>query len=125
MSLTSPARIDHATRRLGSRQRCLYACRIVHGADAHTLDGVVRDLSETGARLRIASSLPLPKVFRLILAREGRCHEVEVVWRRGQEIGVAFIGTVDLSDATDASVRLLRRLWAEMAGRAADVSPAG
>jgi len=96
----------------------------VHGADAHTLDGVVRDLSETGARLGIASSLPLPKSFRLILAREGRCHEVEVVWRRGQEIGVTFIGAIDLSDATDASVRLLKRLWAEMAGRAADIRTA-
>ncbi len=65
--------------------------------------------------------MPLPKSFRVIL-RDGVCQETEIVWRRGQELGVRFLAPVDLQDPTDASVRMLRRLWAEMAGRANDIS---
>jgi len=81
---------------------------------------MVRNLSEAGARLRIAASVPLPKSFQLIL----RCHEVEVAWRRGREVDVRFVGNIDLSDVTNASVRLLRLLWAEIAGRAAGIRTA-
>jgi len=119
--MTSSAATQKATRRLRLRQRCLYACRIVYGPEAYTLDGMVRDLSDTGARLRFASSVLLPKSFRLILARESRCDDVEIVWRRSQEMGVRFVGAVDMTDTTDTSVRQLRRLWAEMAGRASDI----
>jgi hypothetical protein len=76
-----------------------------------------RDVSDSGARVRLSTLMPLPKSFRVIL-RDGVCREAETVWRRGQELGVRFLGSVDLGDPPDASVRLLRRLWAEMAGRA-------
>ena len=121
MVQTSPVRVEAAQRRRKPRQRCLFACRIVFGPEAFTLDGMIRDVSDTGARIRLLSPIPLPKSFRIIL-RDGVCQETETVWRRGQELGVRFLGSVDLRDPTDASVRLLRRLWAEMAGRAGDMS---
>lgn len=121
MVQTSQARTEAAQRRRTSRQRCLFACRIVFGPEAFTLDGMIRDVSDTGARIRLSAPIPLPRSFRVIL-RDGVCQEAETVWRRGQELGVRFMAPVDLQDPTDASVRLLRRLWAEMAGRAGDMT---
>lgn len=116
MAQTSQARIEASQRKRISRQRCLFACRIVFGPQAFTLDAMIRDVSETGARIRLPTLLPLPKSFQVIL-RDGVCHEAETVWQRGQELGVRLLGPIDLQDPTDASVRLLRRLWAEMAAR--------
>lgn len=121
MVQTAPARTEATQRRGTSRQRCFFACRIVFGPEAFTLDATIRDVSDTGARIRLPSPMPLPKSFRVIL-RDGMCQETEIVWRRGQELGVRFLVPVDLQDPTDASVRMLRRLWAEMAGRANDIS---
>ena len=117
---TSPVRIEAAQRRRTSRQRCLFACRIVFGPEDFTVDGMIRDVSDTGARIRLPSPIPLPKSFRVIL-RDGVCQETETVWRRSQELGVRFLAPVDLHDPTDASVRMLRRLWAEMAGRSGGI----
>ena len=117
MVQTAQARSEASQRRRASRQRCLFACRIVFGPEAFTLDATIRDVSDTGARIRLPSPMPLPKSFRVIL-RDGVCQETETVWRRGQELGVRFLAPVDLQDPTDASVRMLRHLWAEMAGRA-------
>ncbi|MCI3181620.1 PilZ domain-containing protein [Caulobacter sp. CCUG 60055] len=121
MAQISPVRTEAAQRWRTSRQRRLFACRIVFGPGAFTLDGMIRDVSDSGARIRLPSPMPLPKSFRVIL-RDGVCQETETVWRRGQELGVRFLAPVDLQDPTDASVRMLRRLWAEMAGRANDMT---
>lgn len=116
MVQASPIQPQASQRRHLSRQRCLLACRIVFGPQALTLDAMIRDVSDTGARIRLPTPLPLPKSFQVIL-RDGVCQEAETVWQRGQELGVRFLGPIDLQDPTDASVRLLRRLWAEMAAR--------
>ena len=116
MVQASPIRTQALQRRSISRERCLLACRIVFGPNAFTLDAVVRDVSDTGARIRLPTLLPLPKFFQVIF-RDGDCQEAETIWQRGQELGVRFLGPIDLQDPTDASVRLLRRLWADMAAR--------
>lgn len=121
MTQASPVQVETEQRRQTSRQRCLFSCRIVFGSEAFTLDCTIRDVSDAGARIRLPTSMSLPSSFRVIL-RDGMCQEAETVWRRGQELGVRFLAPVDLHDPTDASVRLLRRLWAEMAGRAGDVT---
>ena len=116
MVQASPIQPQASQRRHLSRQRCLLACRIVFGPQALTLDAMIRDVSDTGARIRLPTLLPLPKSLQVIL-RDGVCQEAETVWQRGQELGVRFLGPIDLQDPTDASVSLLRRLWAEMAAR--------
>ena len=121
MVQTSQVRIEASQRRRTSRQRCLFACRVVFGPEAFTLDVIIRDVSDSGARIRLPSPMLLPRNFRVIL-RDGVCHETEIAWRRGQELGVRFLAPIDLQDPTDSSVRMLRRLWADMAGRANDIS---
>lgn len=54
----------------------------------------VRDLSETGARLRCEGSVNVPDRFALIVELDGIEADCQVAWRRGTEIGVTFIGAV-------------------------------
>jgi PilZ domain len=57
-----------------------------------TIACTVRDLSATGARLRADGSVNIPDTFELIIELDGLEADCEVVWRRGIEIGVRFIG---------------------------------
>jgi hypothetical protein len=64
-----------------------------------TLDGgfaarqcVVQDLSSTGAKIIIDDPNMLPAKLRLAFARDARTgRNCEVVWRRGQSVGVKFV----------------------------------
>lgn len=55
-----------------------------------SLSCVVRDISESGARLVVDSSQHVPDAFQLQLEHEGFSTECIVVWRSGTEIGVEF-----------------------------------
>ena len=74
--------------RIAPRHRVLKAGTIEFGGSA--IDCAVRNLSETGAALEVASPLGIPTQFTLVLPTDGlhrRCH---VVWRKERRIGVAF-----------------------------------
>jgi len=53
---------------------------------------IVEDLSTTGAKVTIDDPIVLPDSFRLAFARDARTgRNCEVVWRRGQSVGVKFV----------------------------------
>ena len=53
---------------------------------------VVRDLSSSGAKLTIEDSNTLPAKLRLAFSRDARTgRPCEVVWRRGQTVGIKFV----------------------------------
>jgi hypothetical protein len=64
-----------------------------------TLDGgfaarpcVVRDLSSTGAKITVDDPNVLPAKLRLAFARDARTgRNCEVVWRRGNSVGIKFV----------------------------------
>jgi hypothetical protein len=51
----------------------------------------VRDLSATGARLRLDTSVGAPDSFLLVIDMEGMEADCTVVWRKASEIGVKFL----------------------------------
>jgi len=51
---------------------------------------IVRDISETGARLQVECVNRFPDVFRLYLEHEDFSAECVVVWRSKTEVGVKF-----------------------------------
>jgi hypothetical protein len=57
-----------------------------------TVSCTVRDLSATGARLRVDNIATIPDTFELIIAVDGLEANCEVVWRKTNEVGVKFIG---------------------------------
>jgi hypothetical protein len=64
-----------------------------------TLDGgfaarpcVVRDMSASGARISIDDPNALPAKLRLAFARDARTGRAcQVVWRRGNSVGLRFV----------------------------------
>jgi zona occludens toxin (predicted ATPase) len=71
------------------RHRTLKGGRIVVNGGFSTFDCTIRNLSETGAKLEVTSSLPIPQRFELAL-HDGRRFACEVAWRTETEIGVKF-----------------------------------
>ena len=53
---------------------------------------VVRDMSATGANITIDDPNSLPGKLRLAFTRDARTgRNCEVVWRRGQSVGIRFV----------------------------------
>lgn len=78
-------------RRVSSRQRRLNGAKIVFNNSASVIDCIVRDLSDQGARLLVASPVGIPSRFDLRIDRTGACHSSKVVWRAKDQIGVSFL----------------------------------
>ena len=71
------------------RHRTLKGARIVLNDGFSTLQCTVRNLSETGARLKLVSVLGVPGNFELAMD-DGRKFTCETAWKTGTEIGVKF-----------------------------------
>jgi zona occludens toxin (predicted ATPase) len=76
-------------RRAVIRHRTLKGGRIVTNSGFSTLQCTVRNLSEAGARLRIASVVGIPDTFELLLD-DGQKFPCRSVWKTETEMGVIF-----------------------------------
>ena len=75
-----------------ARRRVLKAGVVAYNDRHVTLPCTVRDLSATGARVRVEGSVSAPDTFELIIDIDGFEANCQVVWRKGNEIGVRFLG---------------------------------
>ncbi len=82
---------DTASERGAQRQRVLRACVIAYSGRHITQVAAVRDVSETGARIRVENNLTVPDTFELLLELDGLEADCEVTWRKDKEIGVRFL----------------------------------
>lgn len=77
--------------RAAARRRTLKA-GVVAYSDRHvTVPCIVRDISATGARLRIEGSVTAPDTFELIISLDGLEADCQVVWRKATDLGVRFL----------------------------------
>jgi hypothetical protein len=74
--------------RAAPRQRVLKAGVIEFSGG--TIDCVVRNLSETGAALEVASPVGIPSEFNLLISGDRAHQRCQVVWRKEKRIGVRF-----------------------------------
>ena len=81
---------DDAEGRVTPRRRVLKAAVVAFNDRRVTTLASVRDLSPTGAKLRVESSTSIPDHFQLIIELDGLEADCEVVWRREHEIGARF-----------------------------------
>jgi hypothetical protein len=80
-------------KRSQQRRRILKDGRVLLPGSRVSYDCAIRDLSETGAKLRLQlDSITLPNEFELVFVAEGLAHPVILKWQRGREAGVAFNG---------------------------------
>jgi len=81
---------DSKDRRGAPRRRVLKGSIILFNDRKSTLPCTVRDLSSTGARLRVESSITVPGTFILVIELDGFEADCEVVHRRAKDLGVKF-----------------------------------
>ena len=75
--------------RAAPRRRVLKGGRIVINDGFSTFQCTVRNLSDTGARLKVASVIGIPDAFELLMD-DGRKFACRAVWKTEGEIGVEF-----------------------------------
>ncbi|MEQ8824839.1 MAG: PilZ domain-containing protein [Filomicrobium sp.] len=80
--------------RASARRRVLKSGVISFCARHASTPCTVRDLSETGARLKVTGSVAAPDTFELHVELDGIWVDCEVVWRRNSELGVAFVSPI-------------------------------
>lgn len=75
--------------RTAPRRRVLKGGRIVINDGFSTFQCTVRNLSDTGARLKVVSIVGIPDTFQLVMD-DGRKFACRAVWKTEFEIGVQF-----------------------------------
>jgi hypothetical protein len=55
-----------------------------------TIDCIVRDISETGAKLRLRCTTPMPEFFELHIPSKRQFAKSKLVWNRNCEVGISF-----------------------------------
>lgn len=90
--------------RRAPRRRVLKAGIAASNDRRLTVNCTVRDLSDTGARLRIEGSMTVPDTFELIIELDGLEAPCQVVWRKGGEVGVKFLSAPRIVAAKRAQV---------------------
>lgn len=89
---TASQLVLEAEHRKGRRQKQLKSGIIVLNDRRSTLACTIRDISESGARLKLGSVVNLPEAFELILVNDRKIVPVQKCWHSHPECGVAFTG---------------------------------
>lgn len=76
-------------RRTAQRHRVLKQGMLAF-SDGGGADCTVRNMSESGARIEIASPVGLPDTFTLVIAADHFLRHCRAVWSADRRIGVAF-----------------------------------
>jgi hypothetical protein len=80
--------------RASPRRRVLKAAKIIFD-DWAAIDCQVRDVSETGAQIKIDGVTKLPHRFKLLMVAEHTIRLVQVAWKLDKTIGVSFLGPAE------------------------------
>lgn len=105
-----------ADRRPNPRRKVLFGAAALSIIRHDAMACQVRDLSDNGAKISVASTAILPHDFYLIIHRSQRAYRAKAVWRRGDEAGLAFIDAIDLTLDLPPGLHYLRHAW-QNAGR--------
>ena len=77
-------------RRSASRQKSFLQGRIFFNDRRTSVDCLVRDFCQHGARLKFPSMTTTPDVVELYIPAKDESYRAKVEWRNGNEIGVGF-----------------------------------
>lgn len=101
-----------ADRRSSRRERCVLRCQITHGVWNEVVEAIIRDLHEDGARMRLISRVKVTGRLHLRVQPSGALHLADVVWQRGDELGVRLIATLD--EPVERQIEALRLAGARL-----------
>jgi hypothetical protein len=110
-------------RRRIARQQSFLRGSIHFNNRRSVVDCLIRDISPYGARLIFSDAITTPDVLELYIPQKNQTPRVHVIWRHGQEVGVAFAQTMQVhmdpaAESNDLADRVAR-LEVEIAARSA------
>jgi hypothetical protein len=76
--------------RIAPRRNTMIVATIVYNAGQSRMDCIIRNLSDTGAKLEVPSVKSIPQTFDLMVPRH-RPQSCRVAWRSIRELGVEFV----------------------------------
>ncbi|WP_232628826.1 PilZ domain-containing protein [Methylobacterium sp. Leaf118] len=100
------------------RKRTFLKGLILFNKGASSMDCLIRDMSETGARIELSETSTLPEVFDLYIPQKDETFRSALRWRRDGAVGIAFVDqrkpAAEPEVKQDASIGVLLRRIAEL-----------
>jgi hypothetical protein len=112
-------------RRKAQRSRTYFKGQISFNNRYSTLDCLVRNMSEAGARIVFADTVPIPGEFDVMIREKSESKRASMVWRNETEAGIAFFSPQRPNIISIEATRRMRSLEAErdaLARRVAQLS---
>jgi hypothetical protein len=81
-------------RRSSSRQKSFLQGRIYYNNRRSTVDCLIRDLSDTGAKLKFSEAITVPEAMELYIPNKEEVRRARVEWRSGHDVGISFVEAV-------------------------------
>ncbi len=88
--------------RSSQRKRTILDGRIVFNKRSSVINCMVRDLSDTGARIAFGHVLDIPSEFEIEIPKKGMAVWARVMWSNGREHGIMFIGSPQGAASSEA-----------------------
>ncbi|MGD0633428.1 MAG: PilZ domain-containing protein [Beijerinckiaceae bacterium] len=102
-------------RRREHRGRTYLGSRIAFNNRCSTIDCMVRNMSQNGAKLVFAHPVTCPDEFDLMIPQKGESRRVRIIWRQETEAGIVFLASNADTVISIETVRRMRVLEAERA----------
>jgi len=99
-----------AERRPAQRRRVVWRGSCTYPDGSRTFDCVIRDASETGARIAIKGAQMVPQRFYLIDRTNRTAHDVKIAWTDGKEFGLQFLESFGVDTIKSKDLAFLKRL---------------
>lgn len=77
-------------RRAHPRHKAFIKGRIYFNNRLSSMECIVREAGEQGARLEFSENVALPDIFELYLPNKDQYFRAHVIWRKGSDIGIAW-----------------------------------
>jgi len=99
--MTDQAEPRTVERRRAARQKSFLRGMIYFNNRRNVVDCLVRDISPYGARLIFSDAVTTPDMLDLYIPQKEQTLRVHVIWRQGQEVGVAFAQAASVGPAAE------------------------
>ena len=97
-SQTAPRTVE---RRRITRNKSFLRGMIQFNNRRNVVDCLIRDISPYGARLIFSDAVTTPDVLDLYIPQKEQTLRIHVIWRHGQEVGVAFAQATQVDPAAE------------------------
>jgi len=94
-------------RRASKRQKSFLRGVVYFDNGRGSMDCLVRDFSDDGARIILSESVIVPDAVKLHIPQRAQTRDARIQWRRGDEIGIAFAGAKPVGTNSELAQRIV------------------